>query len=192
MQAATGEYGQAESWNGLVSDKTAIVYTWLDVGSVAGGIGSRQILLTGRLYWPFGVCRVTTRVVPSEPGCSWIILPVGQLIGGVFSSRIIANRPISMLTGGLYHFVRACKVDRYSRCHLFQSNWKIFCVCCHCRSRLNGMSLKSMSGTDFNAAPVRKCPGVNGCKSEGSSESGTMGREFKQHSICANNVSIES
>lgn len=43
--------------------------------------------------------------------------------------------------------------------------------------------VKSGSAGVINGEPMRKCPGVNGVKSLGSSLAGLKGREFKQDSI---------
>lgn len=74
-------------------------------GSV-DSMGSSEIFDTGRVKIPFGVRRVTTLVIPSEPGCSSIIRAVFQCIGGESSFFKRTRRPFSMMTGGLYHFVR--------------------------------------------------------------------------------------
>ena len=43
-------------------------------------------------------------------------------------------------------------------------------------------------GNAVRASPIKKWPGVHGLKSSVSEDNGVKGREFKQNSICANNV----
>lgn len=54
---------------------------------------------------------------------------------------------------------------------------------CHRESFEVAKSLSDGSGTDVNALPVRKCPGVSAEMSSGSSLNGSSGRKFKIASI---------
>lgn len=67
------------------------------------------------------------------------------------------------------------------------------CWCCHLDKWLIGTSRRSGVGTVMGVSPIRKWPGVSGCRwSLSVSSIIVSGREFKKASIWHNNVLISS
>uniref|UniRef100_A0A8D8NFG6 (northern house mosquito) hypothetical protein n=1 Tax=Culex pipiens TaxID=7175 RepID=A0A8D8NFG6_CULPI len=160
---------------------------WLGVGRRAMRATARTTSLAAAVF------RVTTRTMPSFPGCSFTIFPRGQLAGGTLSSLMMTTLPTSTATGGLQPFVaRDCSCCRYSGYQRAQICWTRFCVSSQLFRRLSGISFRSISGTAWRLLPTRKCPGVRTSGSAGSSGMGVSGRELRHISICASSVSMSS
>lgn len=163
--------------------RTMLGYYPSTYGRVSLIPGRRTILTIRRTSSEVEVRTVTTRTVPSFPGCSLIIRARGHRVGGVASERIRHNAPISGAGSSLSHFGRGAKVWMYSCDHRCQKWSRICWSSCH-RDRVFDASLSSEgSGTASRGAPIRRCPGVSAERSSGSSDRACNGREFKHASI---------
>ena len=92
----------------------------------------------------------------------------------------------------LFHFVRLWNSRRYSFFHRRQKSlWMIFSFCQRLTTEIGVSVVRGSSGAR-TGPPVRKWPGVSANKSEGSSDCGEIGREFKHASIRAKRVQNSS
>lgn len=66
--------------------------------------------------------------------------------------------------------------------------WLAPCARCHFLTRFSVISAMISWGKLVNGPPIKKWPGVIAFKSFGLDDSDVRGLEFKQASICANNV----
>jgi len=123
--------------------------------------GKRHSLTTGRcISEPAAVRIVTTRIVPSLPGCVLITTPNFHFVGWELSSFIITTLPFLKVRFTDVHFPRIWHWGKYSLCHLFQKvwvrNWTYFQ-----RRRLLGFSCDmSGSGGKVTGPPIKKWAGV--------------------------------
>lgn len=147
-------------------------------------MGRRETLTAGRVKVPLLVFRWTTRTTPSFPGDTAVIRPIFQESGGELSSWMMTSSPTWRFVCGLVHLERSWSVCKYSLCHLFQKCWETAWINLQ---RCRGVDESNRFGSmrDVNGPPVKKCPGVIGCKSFGSAESGVIGLEFKTASTLA-------
>ncbi|KAL7304616.1 hypothetical protein TKK_0002867 [Trichogramma kaykai] len=95
-----------------------------------------------------------------------------HLQGGISSERITHSLPTSICTSFLCHFGRSCRLCKYSVDHQDQNCSYMFLSSCIRDRREIGTSNVEGSGRVLNEVPRKKCAGVNGVKSEGSSVSG--------------------
>jgi len=138
-----------------------------------------------RLQVPVAVQMITKRTRSSLPTWVSTMRPVFHFKGGRFSFLSRTKSLIFKLFCCSFHLTRFCKLATYSVNHLrcissYRSSLEIF------------VSDKSFSGMLVNDSPTKKCPGVNGCKSDGSEDKGDKGLEFKQASIRTNTVDSSS
>jgi hypothetical protein len=106
---------------------------------------------------------------------------------GTFSSRKITMDPTFNGRRFVFcHLFRGCNWFKYSVDQRLQNSWRNFSTRCHLVSLLSGTSPRLYSAGAIRAVPIKKCPGVNGCKSLGSSLRGVRGRELRQASIKRN------
>lgn len=140
-------------------------------------------LVIGLLNSLFDVFTVTTLHFPSFPKSSSFILPISHFAGSRFSSFKISKSLIIRFFRSFLHFVLCCRLDKYSADHLFQKcGWSCW-RCCHLFNLFTLTSVTSSSGNSLRGAAMRKCPGVSGCRSDGSDNIGVRGLEFKHTSI---------
>ncbi|XP_048007248.1 uncharacterized protein LOC125242537 [Leguminivora glycinivorella] len=118
------------------------------------GIGHN--LTTGRLYSPVAVRTVTTRQIPSDPGCVSMMRPKGHFIGLVCSFTTSTSVPTWTLGCLSCHFILCWRVCIYSFDHLLQKSWCIFCSNFQRWRGPTRTSDRSSSGTIDKGSVVRK------------------------------------
>uniref|UniRef100_A0A8D8JI75 (northern house mosquito) hypothetical protein n=1 Tax=Culex pipiens TaxID=7175 RepID=A0A8D8JI75_CULPI len=96
--------------------------------------------------------------------------------------------PASICIGGFQRLTRPCSWHKYSLRHRVQKSCSMRCIVWNLSSRFIGIADKSTSGTACSDDCTRKCAGVNGSRSLGSSDIGVSGLELRQPSTWTSNV----
>ncbi|KRX11941.1 hypothetical protein T07_5147, partial [Trichinella nelsoni] len=122
---------------------------------------------------PRAVRTFTDLVTPSLPVNGSMITPSFQRFRGTPSSTRNTRSPFSGCRPIFVHFPREVRVTRYSSSHRFH---RCFISSCWWRQRLRKLDAfvgadadAAGIGSDANSRPMRKCAGVNGAQSWGSS-----------------------
>jgi len=103
------------SWNCTVirTQNLSLAWTYWDRPTIwpyfSFTRGKGQILVMGRLKFPLGVLSVTTRMMPSFPGCTSVITAVGQWSGVVLSSLSRMRSPGCRFGTVLCHRWHCCR-----------------------------------------------------------------------------------
>ncbi|KRX55771.1 hypothetical protein T06_5090 [Trichinella sp. T6] len=131
---------------------------------------------------PRAVRTFTDLVTPSLPVNGSTITPSFQRFRGTPSSTRNTRSPFSGCRPIFVHFPREVRVTRYSSSHRFH---RCFISSCWWRQRLRKLDAfvgadadAAGIGSDANSRPMRKCAGVNGAQSWGSSLNKVRGRSL--------------
>ncbi|KRZ48182.1 hypothetical protein T02_1046 [Trichinella nativa] len=134
----------------------------------------------GRVSTPRAVRSRIDRTMPSLPGRSSVITPSFQRLRGTVSSVTSTKSSTSGGRSIFFHLPRTLRETKYSSVHRFHK-WRI--NSCWCRQRLPrclapvplGVSPEEV-GSAASSLPMRKCAGVSGAQSFGSSLKSVSGR----------------
>lgn len=146
--------------------------------------GSGQILEIERRTIPLPSLILTTREIPSVPGCNFTMRPNCHLVGGKLSSFIRTKAPHFTLAQFFFHLHLCCSSEMYSFDQRDQKSCDIFWNCWYLDNLFSARSSTFGSGTVVNGRPIKKCAGVSGKRSMEFDDKGDKGLELSTHSIC--------
>lgn len=141
-------------WFSILNILPTLKWPLQDLLSLSWETGRRTSLAIGRWRVPSFVRRVTTRMSPSSPGCTFWTRPRRQVIGGRRSSLMRTRSPMVICLWGVIHLGRCWSRVMYSLDHRCQNVWYICCSICHRDSRPVLRSITSGSGALVNGAPM--------------------------------------